>query len=95
MNQCINFISERHNRNKLKRVYIYIYMYIYIYIYIYACRSQWPHGLRRRSAAARLLRSCVRIPSGAWLSVCFECCVLSDRGLRDELITRPEESYRL
>jgi hypothetical protein len=27
--------------------------------------------------------------------VCFECCVLSDRGLCDELITRPEESYRL
>jgi hypothetical protein len=24
-----------------------------------------------------------------------ECCVLSDRGLCDELITRPEESYRL
>jgi len=23
------------------------------------------------------------------------CCVLSGRGLRDELITRPEESYRL
>jgi len=27
--------------------------------------------------------------------VCCECCVLSDRGLCDELITRPEESYRL
>ena len=27
--------------------------------------------------------------------VCFECCVLSGRGLCDELITRPEESYRL
>ena len=27
--------------------------------------------------------------------VCCECCVLSGRGLRDELITRPEESYRL
>jgi len=24
-----------------------------------------------------------------------ECCVLSGRGLRDELITRPEESCRL
>jgi len=29
------------------------------------------------------------------MSVCCECCVLSDRGLRDELITRPEESYGL
>ena len=27
--------------------------------------------------------------------VCCECCVLSDRGLCDELITRPEESYQL
>jgi hypothetical protein len=26
---------------------------------------------------------------------CRECCVLSGRGLCDELITRPEESYRL
>jgi hypothetical protein len=25
----------------------------------------------------------------------FGCCVLSGRGLCDELITRPEESYRL
>ena len=31
----------------------------------------------------------------AWMSVCCECCVLSGRGLCDELITRPEESYRL
>ena len=27
--------------------------------------------------------------------VCWECCVLSGRGLCDRLITRPEESYRL
>jgi len=27
--------------------------------------------------------------------VCCECYVLSGRGLCDELITRPEESYRL
>jgi len=29
------------------------------------------------------------------MSVCCECCVLSGRDLCDELITRPEESYRL
>jgi hypothetical protein len=52
-------------------------------------------GLGRRSAAARLLRSWVRIPPGAWMFVCCECCVLSGRGLCDELITLPEESYRL
>jgi len=27
------------------------------------------------------------------MSVCYECCVLLGRGLRDGLITRPEESY--
>jgi hypothetical protein len=27
--------------------------------------------------------------------VCCKCCVLSGRGLCDELGTRPEESYRL
>ena len=58
-------------------------------------QSQWPHGLRRRSTTARLLRSWVRIPPGAWIFVCCECCVLSGRGLCYELITRPEESYRL
>ena len=46
-------------------------------------------------AAARLLRSWVRIPPGAWIFVCCECRVLSGKGLCDELITRPEESYRL
>ena len=33
-------------------------------------------------------------PTGAWIFVCCECRVLSGRGLCDELITRPEESYR-
>jgi len=29
------------------------------------------------------------------MSVCCECCVLSDRSLCVGLITRPEESYRV
>ena len=48
-----------------------------------------------RPQAARLLRSWVRIPPGAWIFVCCVYHVLSGRGLCDELITRPEESYRL
>jgi hypothetical protein len=48
-----------------------------------------------RPAAAHLFRSWVRIPPGAWIFVCDECRVLSGRGLCDELITCPEESYRL
>ena len=58
-------------------------------------RSQWPRSLRRRSAASRLQRLWFRIPSGALMSICCECWVLSGRGVCDELITRPEESYRL
>ena len=35
-------------------------------------------------------------PTGGMdICVCCECRVLSGRGLCDELITRPEESYRL
>jgi len=33
-------------------------------------------------------------PTGG-MDVGCECCVLSGRGFCDELITRPEESYRL
>jgi hypothetical protein len=49
-------------------------------------------GLWRRYTAPRLLRSWIRIPPGAWMFVCCVCCILSGRGLCDELITRPEES---
>jgi hypothetical protein len=62
--------------------------------YILRPRSQWPRGLRRGSAAVRLLGLCVQIPPGTWMSVCYECCVLSGRGLCVGLITRPEKSYR-
>ena len=55
----------------------------------------WPRGLRRRSAAGHLLRLWFRIPPGAWMSVCCECCVLPSTGLCEGLITRPEESYWL
>ena len=65
------------------------------FISAYNGRSQWPRGLRRRSTAARLLRSWVRIPSRAWMFVCCERCALSGRGLCDGLIIRSEESYRL
>ena len=40
-------------------------------------RSQWPRGLWRRSTAARLLRSWVRIPPGTWMFVYCVCRVLS------------------
>jgi hypothetical protein len=61
------------------------------------CRSRWPLGLRRRSAAAWLLRLWVRIPLRAWIFVSWLYAVLScvGRGLCDWLITCPEESYVL
>jgi hypothetical protein len=58
------------------------------------CRSQWRRGLKGRSAAARLLRLRVRTPPGAWmyLSLVSVVCCQVERGLWDELITRPEDS---
>jgi hypothetical protein len=40
-------------------------------------RTQWLRRLSRSSAAARPLNLWVRIPPGAWMSVCCGCCVLS------------------
>ena len=81
----------------LRLLMSYIYVYIYIYIYgapiLDVSRSHTTTHHSRQ--AARLLRSWVRIPPGAWIFVCCECRVLSGRGLCDELITRPEESYRV
>ena len=72
---------------------------------IFSMVCLWPvpvatGSIRRRSAAARLLRLWVRIPPwhgclSVCLSVCCECCVLSGRGLCDRLITHPEEFYRV
>ena len=57
--------------------------------------SLWTLACWDESVVAGLLGLRVRIPPGAWIFVCCECRVLSGRGLSDELITRPEESYRL
>jgi hypothetical protein len=46
-------------------------------------------------AAVRLLRFWVRILPEAWRFFCCKCCVFSGRGLCVQLITRPEEFYRL
>jgi hypothetical protein len=52
------------------------------------CAMYWRH-------IANKCASIKKIPPGAWLFVCCECCVLSGGGLCDGLITRPERSYRL
>ena len=43
-------------------------------------RSQWPRGLRRKSAITCLLGLRVRIPPGTWMPVSCEHCALSRRG---------------
>ena len=76
-------------------IIIILGMRVEIYVIVPISRSQWPRGLRRGSAAARLLGLWVWIPPGSWMSVSCECCVMTGRGLCVGLITRPEESCRL
>ena len=70
-------LSAKDRRSGFRNVLNFIYLLL---LDLY-CRSQWPCGVRRRSAAARLLRLWVRISPGAWMFVCCECCVFSGRGL--------------
>jgi len=71
-------------------------MVIIIFHYSNLCRSQWPRGLRRRSAAAHLMRW-VRIPLEAWMLV---VSVVGQRSLQqaDHLsrgVLPPAERHRL
>jgi len=59
------------------------------------CRIQWARGVSRGFAPARLLGLCVRILPEAWMFVNFGCCVLRSRDFRDEIVTRPEQYYRV
>ena len=72
--------------------------YVYISVlkcYLTLCPFQWPRGLRRGSATARLLGLLGSIPFGS-MDVCpLWVLVLSGGGLCVGLITRPEESYRV
>ena len=57
--------------------YRYCYLPLQVAVFpaiLHDCRSQWQHGLRRRSAAPRLLRSWVRIPPRAWMFVVSVVC---------------------
>jgi hypothetical protein len=61
------------------------------------CRSRWPRGLRRTSAAARLLGiACSNPTEGMDVCLCLYvvlCCV--GRGFCDGLIIHTEVSYRV
>jgi hypothetical protein len=62
---------------------------------LYALHDLWPQVRKRRSAAARFQGLQVRVLLKAWISLSFERCVLSGRGLSDGPINYPEESCRV
>ena len=78
---CVRFITRM-----VPNSYAFFVLQLLFYTYVngyecyliivmdHYCRSQWPRGLRRRSAAARLLRSWVRIPPAAWMFVVSAVC---------------------
>ena len=92
---CVLLLHKPLARNTTNRGAIHSPLQAILVINYNYSRSQRPRDLRRGSVATRLLRLWVQIPPGAWMFVCCECCVLSGRGLYDELITHPEPSYRL
>ena len=90
-----NFVWNISHPKKNSARYYYKCTQAFIYSTVILVRVSQKISAGERPQAARLLRSWVQIPPGAWIFVCCECRVLSGRGLCDELITRPEESYRL
>jgi hypothetical protein len=78
---AISIISEKGGRKirfgNLVQYYYIILLYVLphyeVHMYL-KCRSQWPRGLRRGSAPARLLAVWVRIPPAAWMFDCCVCC---------------------
>jgi hypothetical protein len=53
---------------------VIILLSILLYVYYLKSQSQWPRGLRRGSAASRMVGLLVRIPPGAWMSVVSVVC---------------------
>jgi hypothetical protein len=67
--------------------YDFLYMAFFTLLPVAARSQEWVSG---RS----LVKNSVSKPTES-MDVCFDCCVQPGRGLCDELITRPEESYRV
>ena len=78
-----------------------VLLFVTVVLNMFSClqnfqsRSQWTLGLRLGSAVVGLPWLWVRIPPWAWMLFCCDCCVLSGRGLCDELITCLGKSYWL
>jgi len=82
------------------------YVCMYVCMYINNVSSAVPVAARSKACVCGRLPAEIvgSNPSGGmdvWprcppqIFVCCKCCVLSGRGLCEELITRPKESYRL
>ena len=93
-----------HTHQTSNYIYSHIYQHFITAQHYFIVFDHFSNPLQVPVAARSKAWVCGRLPSGtagfeshrgAWISVCCECCVLSGRGLCDELITRPEESYRL
>jgi hypothetical protein len=60
------------------------------------CQCGWPRGVKMWACDSSLAGNAgSNQGEEAWMSVSCECRVLSNRGLCDGPITRPEESYRV
>ena len=75
----------------------FAFTFYFDFYMIMPCGKPVPVAARSKAvfcgrSPAEIVGSKKKIPPGAWI---FVCCELSGRGLCDELIARPEESYRL
>ena len=68
--------------------WLYLESQMILHSYWLHCRSQWPRGVRRMSAAARLLRFWVRIPPGAYMYVSVVCCQIEASATSWSLLQR-------
>ena len=104
-NKCIETDSKVINGLLYYLMQCCIEIWLYsLYYYIYLCTKHTGQHINRQIPAAARSKAWVRgcsfagnagsNPVGGGMNVSFECCVLSGRGLRVGLITRPEESYR-
>jgi hypothetical protein len=84
--------KKRRMRSRISQNFCWLQLeLIYLAQLQIPCQSQWPHDLRRRSAAPAEI--VVSNPTGG-MDVCSKCCVLSGIDFCERLITRAEESLR-
>jgi len=81
----------------ISKVLLFLFVYSILFLHICCCKLRayvLKAGHTGRSVKGIGLQPLAHFVVGC-LFMYFECCLLSDRCLCDELITRPEEFYRL